>query len=384
MKSRIATLMTAVLAGAQPLAAQIGQELDRAQPQVIAPAQDAPATREHLVRRGDTLWDLANSYLGNPFFWPTIHEANLGVIEDPHWIYPGERLVIPGAATAVAEGPPGDAGVIRAVAVADEQPLVGAGQGAVPLERRTRFYRTQGADPTVIEAEALRQAGVEPGEHYSAPWLSPEQGETVIGTILRSVDAPESGFEDDLLVHPFDEVYVEYRGSSRPGVGVRLMIADRERRLEGDSRHVFRPAGIATVIGTEAEVMRVRLTEQWGTIRRGSLVLPLQPFPAVEGDNQPLANGPTGRIIGWEVEQALYGTSDRGFVNLGSGEVQIGDVLLAYRPARVVSGSTVPTEPVAYVKIVRVEENSATFRVTKVLQRRLDTGMPLQVVSRIP
>ena len=53
-------------------------------------------TTEHVVREGDTLWDLAGEYYADPFRWPMIHEANLGEVEDPHWIYPTERLLIPG------------------------------------------------------------------------------------------------------------------------------------------------------------------------------------------------------------------------------------------------------------------------------------------------
>ena len=50
-------------------------------------------SRTHLVVKGDTLWDLAGKYLGNPFAWPQIWELNQW-IKDPHWIYPGDPLVI--------------------------------------------------------------------------------------------------------------------------------------------------------------------------------------------------------------------------------------------------------------------------------------------------
>ena len=40
------------------------------------------APRTHVVRRGDTLWDLAGSYLANPFSWPRIYEINTTVIAE--------------------------------------------------------------------------------------------------------------------------------------------------------------------------------------------------------------------------------------------------------------------------------------------------------------
>ncbi len=51
--------------------------------------------RIHIVRSGDTLWDLSQFYLRNPVLWPSIWEANKANIADPHWIYPGQSFLIP-------------------------------------------------------------------------------------------------------------------------------------------------------------------------------------------------------------------------------------------------------------------------------------------------
>ncbi len=50
-------------------------------------------SRTHIVEKGDTLWDLSDKYLGNPYAWPQIWELNQW-IKDPHWIYPGDPLII--------------------------------------------------------------------------------------------------------------------------------------------------------------------------------------------------------------------------------------------------------------------------------------------------
>jgi nucleoid-associated protein YgaU len=49
--------------------------------------------RIHLVIGGDTLWDISDAYLGTPWVWPSIWQDNQ-VIENPHRIYPGDRIWI--------------------------------------------------------------------------------------------------------------------------------------------------------------------------------------------------------------------------------------------------------------------------------------------------
>ncbi|HUT64469.1 MAG TPA: LysM peptidoglycan-binding domain-containing protein, partial [Anaerolineae bacterium] len=45
----------------------------------------------YIIKKGDTLWDLSEMFLGNPFEWPSIWKKN-DYIKDPHWIYPGQTL----------------------------------------------------------------------------------------------------------------------------------------------------------------------------------------------------------------------------------------------------------------------------------------------------
>ena len=77
---------------------------------VAQAAAERPAT--HTVKRGDTLWDLAQQYLGDPFQWPQIYQLNKDAIKDPHWIYPNQVFNIPGgtAGAATTAGGGGETG----------------------------------------------------------------------------------------------------------------------------------------------------------------------------------------------------------------------------------------------------------------------------------
>lgn len=50
---------------------------------------DHPTT--YIVKKGDTLWDISETFLDNPWLWPQLWHANPDVA-NPHLIYPGDVL----------------------------------------------------------------------------------------------------------------------------------------------------------------------------------------------------------------------------------------------------------------------------------------------------
>ncbi|MHB8448955.1 MAG: BTAD domain-containing putative transcriptional regulator [Mycobacteriales bacterium] len=81
---------------------------DSRQPAPNGRHRDTPATPTYVVQRGDTLWSIAETHLGNPERWREIARLNYDrpqpdqrALTNSHWIYPGWRLQLPADATGV-------------------------------------------------------------------------------------------------------------------------------------------------------------------------------------------------------------------------------------------------------------------------------------------
>lgn len=106
----------------------------------------------HRVVEGDTLWDITGRYVGNPFHWPRVWSYN-PEIENPHWIFPGDRVRLgptttPMVPVATEEEP------IFEDEVLPEVPEV-AVVGKIGYQKPARRFRTDG----IITRRALEASG---------------------------------------------------------------------------------------------------------------------------------------------------------------------------------------------------------------------------------
>ncbi len=104
-----ALALTQTLAGCAAMPAPSSPAAPHIEPAASAPvaARDVPplqtrdladalhddAPLRYVVKRGDTLWDIAGYYLRDPWYWPQLWHDNPD-IANPHLIYPGDILLL--------------------------------------------------------------------------------------------------------------------------------------------------------------------------------------------------------------------------------------------------------------------------------------------------
>jgi hypothetical protein len=341
-----------LLAGAAPLAAQQTPASGAEQQQTV-----------HVVRSGETLWDLARTYLADPFLWPEIFRLNTDVVEDPALIYPNERLTMPRGSRMAA---------------------------AAPAEGRTVFYPS-GREATGVMT--IRAAGtaefpiVRVGDFYRASWVAAPATLDRVGEMVEPISETVVPIQIKPQTTVFDKVLV--RLSAQPGT---VRIGDRVQfvRREGDYRaygRMWRSAGLGTVSALDGATATVVVTDQFAPIQPADIVVRPDRFPVRTGvvPAPSTGEGLEGRVIGFQDVHTLYSVEDIAFLDLGRDDgVSEGDEFEVWVPAATKTWGEAPPVKVGELQVVRVTDRAASARITALSQPAMQEGLTVRRVKKMP
>jgi LysM domain len=357
-----------------------------------APAAPAAATyRMHTVRPGETLFNIAQLYLGDGDLWPEIYRLNTSVIADPHWIYANAVLRIPanatgGNASSVAEAPAADAAPAGA---ADATPpaIAPANGSAAPGTMFPRNTRGEMA----LASNRSGSRNVPPirslNDKQAAPYLDREGGPKGAGAVLGSI-AVSNVIDASDRAH-FDlgeDLYITMPKGTTAAAGDRFYTY-RLGTSFGDRGQVVIPTGILTVIqpgvGTDATI--ARLTTVFAVVNRSQPVLPLDMTPMPVERPLHVDDGAKTKVLWVEDENVL--TTIQYYVVLAASEkqgVHVGDQVTLYRPRLHVpeSSVTLPESEIAVGQIVRVNGYAATVQILASTQPDIEPGIAAKVTAR--
>lgn len=329
-RSSAALLGAALLAGA--VAAPAPAQQAPVPPPAPVPQQPAalpsgPPPATHIVGPGETLWSLAQQYLGDALLWPEIYRLNTAVIEDPHWIFPGEELrFVPGEE---ALAPAGDA----VVTVAPSGDTVRQTPVARPAAAPTIFAPTALAPATTQQAVELRNErayrAVRAGEYYAAGFVTEEQhlpsgrllGNVQTAAIRRLTASATATLFSAVALRPPPEDTLQ-RGD--------LLLAYRRGGAIRGYGDVIVPTGLLRVTspGDARSNAVATVVALYGQMTDGQEFIRVAPFSfATNARAEDVADGLTGEVVGLRDGREVAAMQDVLFINRGAEDgVHLGDV----------------------------------------------------------
>ncbi|HEU5171499.1 MAG TPA: LysM domain-containing protein [Gemmatimonadales bacterium] len=356
----------------------------------LAPAARAQMPETHTVKPGDTLWDIARRYLNDPFLWPDIYRLNTMVVEDPHWIYPGEVLRLSPSETVTTV--PQDTVTPAGPAGPAEADTVRPGIAELPPEEAeadtTRLFppsRGRSLQETIAASEERPYKPLRRSEFFSSGFLTEGQ-ELPFGRLIGPVTPSQIPAGQRGQMTLYTRVALEPPAGATYQVGDSLLIADVNKRVEGYGR-VVAPTGLARVVEISQGYPIAELVALYGEVLRNQAVLPAERFND-PGAVRPVAvaDGIEAEVIAWPGRRELKGAGVVLFIDKGrEAGVAPGDVFeLRRHPGRTRDGYVNVDELMATLQIVHVRDRTATARVLGVVSPDVPLGTRALQVGRLP
>jgi hypothetical protein len=359
------------------------------------------------------------------------------VVEDPHWIYPGEvlslaagdsvkavpttdTLQLPAPVAAAPDaGVPADSAVLtRAVAQApatDTTAVVDSSEAPAPTgdvpsdsgqpQQKTLAQLTavsanqQGDEPglfgpkrTKILEESLKAYTHQPyralrrSEFYSSGFLT-ENDNLPFGKVLGPVVPQQiraSSVNASAL--PYALVAIEAPRNATYQIGDTLLVVQVGAEL-GKHGNVVIPTGLAQVTDTVQGRYVASVVATYGPIRLGQRVLPAEKFtPSGEAHAVPVTDGVRATFLGGPGRADLKAPQMIVFLDKGRQDgVAAGDMFeIRRRAERLPDGRQLINDVMATLQVVHVREHTATARILNVLSPDITPGADARQVAKLP
>ncbi len=276
---------------------------------------------QYVVVKGDTLWDISGRFLKQPWRWPEIWQLNRDQIKDPHWIYPGDVIVLD---------------------FVDGQPRLrlkkgmggGRSSGEARLSPRIRAedrgeFAIRSISPSTIEPYMSQPLVVGQNQLKSAPRIAEGPDSRVVLTL------GDNAYAVGIAANDPNQIWQIYRP------GKQLVDPDNKEILGHEAEHL----GDARLVSQKDGVTTLRILKIKQEITIGDRVMPAQRNEVFSYVPHAPANEPNGKIIssyGGVAEVGQYGVV---VVNRGSKDgIEPGHVIALYKRGRPIRKES-PSEP---------------------------------------
>jgi hypothetical protein len=208
----------------------------------------------HTVEGGDTLWDLSQRYLGNPWYWPKVWSYN-PEIANPHWIYPGNKLRF----FSGGEEVPAQVEQPTEIAAPDTEDIVPSSE-----------FQVNGADLVSVSGKI----GYEP-KAARAVALSG----FVTSRELEEAGVLENASTDAFMLSYLDTAFIRFKKRDEVRVGDKYVVFHTTTAINHPTTgrklgYLTDFLGILKVVAVDDKLTTAQITNAWQPIERGDLVGP--------------------------------------------------------------------------------------------------------------
>jgi LysM domain-containing protein len=344
---------------------------------------------KHVVKKGDTLWDLANFYLKDPFRWPEIFRRNTDVVENPHWIYPGEVIRIWGTevkTTALAQAD--SAGevvshvITRTTTTQDQANASGRSDLTVFASPLTRAAATMRADVL----GRFSTGGPRRGEIEAAPYADRDGGPKGTGRLVASVDRP--GIKTSIVQSRYqlnDDLYVELPRGRVARLGDTYMAFVLGPDL-GDYGQVVVPTGILRIEALPPGQSPIaRIIRQFAEVKLDQRIIPAPDLPSPAGALAPVIGGQRGKVIYVYGEPVLPSIGHYVLISPNAKDgVRVGDEITFIDSSTGEDRNPAPAVIAGIGQVVRVTPFATTTIIVRQAQPTIREGMPVRLTGKMP
>ncbi len=245
------------------------------------PVGDVPEV--YVVIKGDTLWDIAEKFFGDPLTWPEIWKKNL-FIDDPHWIYPGQEITLELLLEKAAQPPELPSEKPAAKPIKEPEPLF--------VETAPRTVAAETIEKSIEPASKKEDTDVisvlrnpEPSyrrENFMRTGFISKRSEIPVEKIIK-ID------EGISVATRYDIIYADIgknKSLKEGDILAVLTVGDRVKHpdTDNDLGFVVRIKGILEILSLSNDQMRCRVTESFDPITVNDIVMPIRLTSAPEFD----------------------------------------------------------------------------------------------------
>jgi hypothetical protein len=339
------------------------------------PATYPPGAHTYTIKRGDTLWALANQFYKNAYLWPQLWEANTW-ITDAHWIYPGDVLLVEGEATTTTAS--------TSTSSTSTQTTAEAGSPEVGTTPMPEPMRTTTGNNMVIESRP-QPLGTEYDVYCYGYVGDPNEP---LPNRINSAEDVETRYEtgavsQDISMSDGDLIFIDGGTSTGIVAGETYLVLEpkdfvNHPRTKAPIGRYNDYRGQVRILCADATRARAIVTKSCREIHVGARLKPLPqiPIPLVRVPPLPAfcdanSNKNRGVIISSLGFDEALGEGNLVTINLGKDDaIQPGDFMVVYRDS---PNPGQPRQVLGEIGILTTENHTATAKVVE-MRRSMTIG----------